>query len=71
MIEKPEKLAEDHWSYVEQVLRNSGESPEVIEKIKFHYISAMIHGIKHGRELYGREMNGENIHDKSVYIEEV
>jgi hypothetical protein len=61
MIPTKEKLAEDHWSYIEKVLQNAGETPETIEKIKFHYIESFKHGYKHGRESYGRELNGENV----------
>jgi len=37
-----------HWSYIEQVLLTHGEDKNIIEKIGFHYKSAMIHGYKHG-----------------------
>lgn len=60
-METPEELANQHWSYVEKVLQTAGENPEIIEKIKMHYIESFKHGFKHGRESYGRELNGENI----------
>ena len=44
------KLANDHWKYIEGVLATHNENYLVIEKIKFHYISALIHGFKHGVE---------------------
>ena len=44
------KLAEDHWGYVEEVLRTHGESEEFIEICGFHYRAAMDHGYKHGVE---------------------
>lgn len=45
-----EKLAHQHWNYVRQILEAHGEDREVIEKVGFHYRSAMVHGFKHGVE---------------------
>ena len=45
-----EKLAEEHWSYVEKVLVVAGEDELTIAKIRFHYISAFIHGYKHAED---------------------
>ena len=42
--------AEAHWKYVEQVIRLHGESEMVIQKIGFHYKTAIIHGYGHGYE---------------------
>ena len=42
------ELGEQHWSYIEQVLKIHGEDESVIEKIGFHYKQAMKHGFKHG-----------------------
>jgi len=50
------KLAEDHWKYTEEVVRkilkiyNASPNENILEVIKFFYIEAMIHGIKHGIE---------------------
>lgn len=44
------KQAEAHWSYVKDVLKTHGEDDDVIDKIGFHYVSAMVHGHKHGVE---------------------
>ncbi len=44
-----EEMAEEHWKYVEKVLLTHGEDEDVIEKIKFHYISSFLHGVKHGK----------------------
>ena len=41
-------LARQHWEYVKAVLEHAGETPENIEKIGFHYITAFEHGYKHG-----------------------
>lgn len=43
-------LAETHWSYVRSVLLAHEEWPEVVEKCGFHYVSAFVHGFKHGVE---------------------
>jgi len=42
------ELGEQHWNYIENLLKVHGEDESVIEKIKFHYIQAMKHGYKHG-----------------------
>ena len=44
------KKSEDHWRYIESVLRVCGEDESVIAKCGFHYITAFIHGFKHGVE---------------------
>jgi hypothetical protein len=45
-----EKLAWDHWKYIEGVLKAHEMNPKVLEQIKFHYTTAFIHGYKHGVE---------------------
>ncbi len=49
-----EKLATAHWGYIEQVIRNEYEIEQFDEEycraVKFHYITAFIHGYKHGEE---------------------
>lgn len=40
--------AEEHWAYVECVLKTHGESDYVIQKCGYHFRTAMIHGYKHG-----------------------
>jgi hypothetical protein len=42
------ELGEQHWTYIENLLKLHGEDESVIKKIKFHYIQAMKHGYKHG-----------------------
>ena len=44
-----------HWRYVESCIRVQGPlraltEEELIDMVRHHYISAMHHGIKHGRE---------------------
>lgn len=60
IIKPADKLAMEHWIYVEALLKNHGEDKTTIEKIGFHYRSAMIHGYKHGQEEYER-LNKPNI----------
>ena len=45
-----EKLAEDHWSYIDDVLSLAGRSQLQLDEIGFHYKSAFIHGYKHAKE---------------------
>jgi len=42
------KLAEAHWSYIEALLHANNVLPSKPDK--FHYISAFVHGYKHGWE---------------------
>jgi hypothetical protein len=59
MQEQAKKLAEEHWSYVGEVVKQGAGSlayltqEQIIDIIKFHYISAFIHGYKHGVESRG------------------
>jgi len=46
--EDPKKLAEDHWAYLSGILRSHGEKESTITLAGIHYITAMIHGYKHG-----------------------
>ena len=41
------EMCEQHWNYVKGILLTHGENPDVIDKIGWHYIQAMIHGYKH------------------------
>jgi hypothetical protein len=42
------KRTDDHWSYVRGVLETADVPENIINKIGFHYKTAMIHGYKHG-----------------------
>ena len=49
-----EKLAEDHWEYIERVIapyHTTEYDKKDLEIIKFHYKSAFIHGYKHAKEM--------------------
>jgi len=49
-MERAKRLAEEHWSYVEELLTTHGVDRDGVEITKFHYISAFIHGYKHAME---------------------
>ena len=50
MTNTAEELANQHWSYVEDLLKVHGEKENVIEKLRFHYVTAFQHGYKHSKE---------------------
>ncbi len=44
-------MAQEHWEYVKSVIKEySGEKYENFQHDEFQYISAFIHGYKHGKE---------------------
>ena len=47
---KAEKLAADHWKYLEGLLESHNVDEKAVEAIGFHYRTAMVHGFKHGVE---------------------
>ena len=49
MTEHATKLANDHWQYIESLLKVYGSVEYELATAKFHYISAFIHGYKHGQ----------------------
>ena len=52
--EELQKLCDDHWEYVEQVILQEYDHPEeflmdtYLKAMRFHYTTAMAHGFKHG-----------------------
>lgn len=52
-------LAEDQWGYVHDLLRTHGEIDRVIDKCKFHFVTAYIQGynkaVADSREMRRRE----------------
>jgi len=42
------ELAAAHWYYIERLLNVHNEPKDMIKCIRFHYLSAFIHGFKHG-----------------------
>ena len=61
MQDQAKKLAEEHWSYVGEVVKQGAGNlvyltqEQIIDIIKFHYQSAFIHGFKHGVENMWKE----------------
>jgi hypothetical protein len=53
-------VASEHWGYIEGLLRIHGENEQVIEKIKFHYESAFVHGWKHCKEEVNKKWSLKN-----------
>ena len=49
-METAEKLADQHWKYIRQVLETHGAAGDEIARIGFHYLTAFVHGYKHGME---------------------
>lgn len=45
-----DERAKEHWEYVKNVLLLHGEKVETVNKIGFHYVSAMRHAYGHGLE---------------------
>lgn len=50
MTDDAKALAEAHWGYVMRVLIEHDECEETVKKCAFHYVSAFVHGFKHGVE---------------------
>lgn len=58
-MKEAEKLAEEHWSYVRELMEECMAvglytKEQVIKMIGFHYTTATIHGYKHGKEDLGQ-----------------
>ena len=55
-----EKLCEEHWKYVEEVIRTEYDDSDEYDidsycrRVGFHYKSAMKHGFKHGVQSKGK-----------------
>ena len=44
------QLAKDHWGYIEDLLKAHSVDGDDICIISFHYLTAFVHGYKHGQE---------------------
>ena len=53
--DRGQELAEAHWSYIEELLEAHNELENITALVKFHYISAFIHGYKHAMENHNEE----------------
>ena len=47
---KAEKLAADHWAYLEGLMQTHNVDETAVGAIGFHYKTAFVHGYKHGEE---------------------
>ena len=66
--EELQKLCDDHWEYIEQVIRNEYDSEAAYpngraididaycRRVKLHYTTAMAHGFKHGVQWIEKEL---------------
>jgi len=50
MTTDPKRLAEDHWEWAEGLLNSIPEINVDIEAFEYIYITAFIHGYKHGKQ---------------------
>lgn len=44
------KLVDDHWKYVEGILKASTHDDYEVNLVGYHYKTAFLHGIKHALE---------------------
>lgn len=49
------KMTDAHWDYIREVLYTHDVGNDTINKIGFHYKSAMKHGYKHAKEEYEKK----------------
>ena len=67
-----QELVDAHWGYVKGVLVQHGITNEtmtvdnMLETVQFHYKTAMLHGIKHGRELERQERIGVQVNKSTL-----
>lgn len=54
MVKVAKEIAENHWEYIEKVILLEHLGPVNLDRIKFHYITALIHGFCHGVEAADR-----------------
>lgn len=61
-VKRVNKLANEHWDYVGNLLQVLGLSDEDKDTIAFVYVSAFEHGYKHGTEDYDfRERSAKHV----------
>ena len=51
------KLVDDHWKYVEGILKASTHDEYEVDLVGYHYKTAFLHGIKHALETKGTIVN--------------
>jgi len=51
LFKTPKELAAEHWeTYVKIILEAHEDDEDLIRKIGAHYVTAFVHGFKHGVE---------------------
>ena len=50
-------LVNEHWAYIEKLLKAHGEDEATIKKIKYHYKTAFRHGWKHHKQISNPFLN--------------
>ena len=48
-MDTSEELAKEHWNYIKKLLIVHGHQTD-INIIEYHYLTAFIHGYKHGKQ---------------------
>ena len=49
-----DKMIEEHWGYIKELLEFHAIDTNSIDVIGFHYKTAMKHGYKHAKEEYDK-----------------
>ena len=49
-LENAKQLSNEHWTYIEKLLRTHNTPDRDIRLVEFHYKTAFIHGYKHALE---------------------
>ena len=52
MEDKIKKLADEHWKWLEELLKTMNTQEYYLDTLEYIYKTAFIHGAKHQRELY-------------------
>ena len=65
--EDVEKLINNHWAYVKDVLEAHGTVPEDVKLAEFHYKTAFMHGYKHALEADKTNIDPEDIDPEEMY----
>lgn len=69
--EELQKLCDEHWGYIEQIIRNEYDSDMAqlthtsfdldayYRRVELHYKTAMVHGFKHGIQWIEEQLKKE------------
>ena len=61
--EELKKMCDEHWSYIRKlvVMHDEHLDPKIVDKIGYHYTTAMYHGYKHAVEDMGKQVDKNNL----------